>query len=109
MGTFARLDVVARGEIVRLRKADSTRYAIREVVKRKDRKFPPLRAVDDVLLRKKTTPSWRGGDSRAGGATCRTFYDRGMGVDQAGKAPPLPPQMQQRSKSHGFAGAVRAR
>ena len=90
MGTFARLDVVARGEIVRLRKADSTRYAIREVVKKKGGKLPSLRAVGNVLLRKKTTPSWRDGDSRAGGATSHTFYSRGWGVDQAGKAPPLP-------------------
>ena len=26
-----------------------------------------MRAVDNVLLKKKTTPSWRGDDSRAGG------------------------------------------
>ena len=50
MGTSARLDAFARGEIVGLRKAGKTRDAIRKAVKQNDGKLPSLRAVDNVQL-----------------------------------------------------------
>ena len=67
MGTSARLDAFARGEIVGLRKAGTPRGEIRKLVKKKDGKRPSLRTVDNVLLKKKAKPSWRGDDSSAGG------------------------------------------
>ena len=67
MGTSARMDAFARGEIVGLRKAGTPRGEIRKLVKKKDGKRPSLRTVDNVLLKKKAKPSWRGGDSSAGG------------------------------------------
>ncbi len=67
MGTGARLDAFARGQIWGMRKAGAERKTIRKETKKKDGTRPTLRSVDAVLAKKKADPKWRGEDSSAGG------------------------------------------
>jgi len=65
--SWARLDAFARGQICALRNEGLERHEICDRVLKKDLTHPSLRAVDAVLEKKRSSPGWRGEDSRAGG------------------------------------------
>ena len=65
--SLSRLDPFTRGQIVGLRQAGLKRDAIAKRVKKRDGASPSVRAVDAVLAKKSSSPSWHGEDSSAGG------------------------------------------
>ena len=66
-GSFARLDVFARGMIWGMHVAKAPREDICKEVVKKDRRPPSMQAVDQVIAHMKAFPDWRGEDSKAGG------------------------------------------
>ena len=66
-GSFARLDVFARGMIWGMHVATSPREDICKEIVKKDKSPPSIFAVDQVIAHMKVFPDWRGEDSKAGG------------------------------------------
>ena len=66
-GSFARLDVFARGMIWGMHVAKASREDICNEVVKKDMRPPSIQAVGQVIAHMKVFPDWRAEDSKAGG------------------------------------------
>ena len=69
--SFARLSPLAKGRIIGMREVGTERKAIVKQVKKKDGKFPFIKAVDNVLDRFKEQPDWEGLEERHAGGRPR--------------------------------------
>ena len=65
-GTSSRMDVWARAMIWGMSLMGATRKHISECVLKKDGTAPTVRAVEDVIARKKAEPEWRGEEVHTG-------------------------------------------
>ena len=64
--TYSRMDVWARGMIWGLSLMCASRDQICEAVLKRDGTAPTVRAVDDVIAKKKAEPEWRGEEVHSG-------------------------------------------
>ena len=64
--SYARLDVWSRGVIWGMHMAGASREQICDSVWKKDGTPPTVRAVDDVIARKREQPEWRGEEIHSG-------------------------------------------
>jgi hypothetical protein len=65
--SFARFTPFSRGKIVGKAEEGASTKAIRKTVLKKDGRLASLRAIDAVVAKAKSDPSWQGEDSSAGG------------------------------------------
>lgn len=65
--SFARFTPFSRGKIVGKAKEGASTKAIRKTVLKKDGRLASLRAIDAVVAKANSDPSWQGEDSSAGG------------------------------------------
>ena len=88
--SYARLDVFARGAIWGMSVAGAQQDHIIDVVRKKDGTSPSLRAVTDILARKRDHPEWRGEDTHNGRPKLLTHAQRdqlvGLVFAERGKA-----------------------
>ena len=64
--TYSRMDVWARGMIWGMSLMGASRDQICEAVLKRDGTAPTVRAVDDVIARKRAEPEWRGEEVHSG-------------------------------------------
>ena len=79
--SYARLDVWARGAIWGMSLAGAPHDQIIDAVRKTDGTCPSLRAVGDILARKREHPEWRGEDTHSGRPKILTDAQREQLVD----------------------------